>query len=157
MRALNNHDTIAVIEADKNLGTCVIDRVPGYIQPGINEHFGNERNYKPIFRETAVRLQHQLRYHLQLWLGTYMLHEDFKERLKENKVIYLKRALKEYPHKIARFRMSMKVHKNPVKMRPIVTCIATVMNCWSKWLSCWLFKLTLLLPTYVRDTSHIVI
>ena len=156
MRALNNHDTIAVIEADKNLGTCVIDRAPGYIQPGISEHLGNERNYKQISSETAVRLQHQLRYRLQLWLGTYMLHKDFSERLKENEVVYLKRALKEYPDKIARFRMSMKVHKNPVKMRPIVTCIATVMNCWSKWLSYWLFKLTPLLPTYVRDTSHIV-
>ena len=52
--------------------------------------------------------------------------------------------------------MSLKVHKDPIKMRPIVVGVATVMNCWSTWLSYWLHKLTPLLLTYIRDTSHIV-
>eukprot|EP00985_Skeletonema_marinoi_P025303 scaffold18465_cov175-Skeletonema_marinoi.AAC.2 len=35
------------------------------------------------------------------------------------------------PDKLARFRMSLKAHKVPWKMRPIVCCAGTFMNCLS--------------------------
>ena len=59
-KALNNHNTIAIIEADKNLGTYAVDRAHGYIKAGIDEHLGDKGNYKPISQEIAVQLQHQL-------------------------------------------------------------------------------------------------
>ncbi|KAL7517954.1 hypothetical protein ACHAWF_000169, partial [Thalassiosira exigua] len=41
-------------------------------------------------------------------------------------------------------------------MRPIVCCAGTFMNCWSKWLDHQLQRLKNFVPTYVRDTSHIL-
>ena len=60
LKALNNHDTITIIEADKNLGTCAVDRAHGYIKAGIDGRLGDNGNFRPISQEIAVQLQHQL-------------------------------------------------------------------------------------------------
>ena len=65
-------------------------------------------------------------------------------------------SLKKYPDKLARFRMTAKVHKDPWKTPPIVCCVGTFMNDWSKWLDFWLQKLKTKVPTYVKDSQQIV-
>ena len=52
--------------------------------------------------------------------------------------------------------MTAKVHKTPYKMRPIVCCAGTFMNCWSKWLDYWLQKIKSKVPTYVKDSQQIL-
>jgi hypothetical protein len=52
--------------------------------------------------------------------------------------------------------MSLKAHKTPWKMRPIVCCVGTFMNAWSKWLDYYLQKLKIFVPTYVKDTSQVL-
>ena len=52
--------------------------------------------------------------------------------------------------------MSLKAHKNPWKMRPIVCCAGTAMNNLSRWLDYWLQKLKPLIPTYLRDSNHLL-
>jgi hypothetical protein len=52
--------------------------------------------------------------------------------------------------------MTAKVHKTPWKMRPIVCCVGTLMNAWSKWLDYQLQTLKYLVPTYVKDSQHVL-
>ena len=70
------------------------------MKAGIDEYLGGNRNYKPITYKRAVQLQYQLRYYLQVWLGKYMEHDDGRERLTPNEVVYLKRAQTKYPEKL---------------------------------------------------------
>ena len=57
---------------------------------------------------------------------------------------------------LARFRMTMKVHKDPWKMRPIVACAGTFMNDWSRWLDYQLQKCKPFIPTYLRDRQQVL-
>ena len=61
-----------------------------------------------------------------------------------------------FPTKLARFRMSLKEHKNPWKMRPIVCCSGTFINCLSKWLDHWLQQLKPLITTYIKDSKELL-
>eukprot|EP00984_Skeletonema_dohrnii_P032020 scaffold25391_cov152-Skeletonema_dohrnii-CCMP3373.AAC.1 len=75
---------------------------------------------------------------------------------------FLERALKQMPDKLARFRMSLKAHKDPWKMRPIVCCAGTFMNCLSRWLNYHLHRLKLKLrlkrfvPSYLKDSGELL-
>ena len=52
--------------------------------------------------------------------------------------------------------MTLKVHKKPWKMRPIVTCCGTFMNHWSKWLDHYFQKLTHVVPTHINSTTQLL-
>ena len=53
---LKENDTYIVVEADKNVGPCIIEREE-YIKRAILDHLGNERNYKRISARCADSLQ----------------------------------------------------------------------------------------------------
>ena len=55
------------------------------------------------------------------------------------------------PTTFARFRMSLKVHKNPWKMRPIVCWVGTFINYLSQWLDHWLQKHKPFMPSFLKD------
>ncbi|KAL7525967.1 hypothetical protein ACHAWF_003914 [Thalassiosira exigua] len=76
--------------------------------------------------------------------------------LPKHERLFLRRAVERFPDKLAHFRMTVKAHKCPIKMRPIVCCAGTFMNHWSQWLDFQLQKLKPFVPIYVRDTKHIL-
>ncbi|KAL7545009.1 hypothetical protein ACHAWF_008382 [Thalassiosira exigua] len=49
--------------------------------------------------------------------------------------------------------MSLKAHKTPWKMRPIVCCVSTFMNDLSCWLNYWLQKLKPFVASYIRNSN----
>lgn len=52
--------------------------------------------------------------------------------------------------------MTLKVHKDPVKLRPIVRCAGTFMNCLSKWLDYHLQRLKIFVPSYIKDSGTLL-
>jgi len=52
--------------------------------------------------------------------------------------------------------MSLKAHKTPWKMRPIVCCAGTFINCLSRWLDYWLQKCKPFITTYLKDTGQLL-
>jgi len=57
---------------------------------------------------------------------------------------------------MAKFRMSLKAHKNPWKMRPIVCCAKTMLNMLSRWLDYWLQKTKPFIATYIKDSGQLL-
>lgn len=95
-------------------------------------------------------LRYKIYYFAKKWRGKGAItiaEEDF-----------LSEACNKYHGKIARFRMSLKAHKHkqPWKMRPIVCCAGTLMNCMSRWLDHHLQKLKPFIPTYIKDSNHLL-
>jgi hypothetical protein len=155
MQTLKKHNTYIVVSGDKNLGPCILERT-NYIQKGCSEHLGNDRNYQKISRMRAQTMQRGLQYRFNFWLCKYRPRTEEEDDvdyvcISKAEWIYLKRALKQYPDKLAFFRMTCKIHKTPWKTRPIVCCSGTFMNCWSKWLDFWLQKLKPFIPTYMKN------
>jgi hypothetical protein len=59
-------------------------------------------------------------------------------------------------HRLPQFYITIKVHKQPYKTRPIVSCVGSFLNAFSKWADTQLQKLLPSNPTYTRDTSHVL-
>ena len=57
---------------------------------------------------------------------------------------------------MAKFRMSLKAHKNPWKMRPIVCCAGTMLNMLSRWLDYWLQQTKPFIATYIKDSGQLL-
>ena len=146
---LRRHDQYIVIQADKNLGPCILDR-DTYIFRAFKEHLGNKRNYRLLTKQQAINHHQLLRYEFDSW------------RTRHDKVIsdyekdFFRRSRQGKRDRFARFRMTAKVHKSPWKMRPIVCCAGTWMNDWSKWLDYQLRHLKCHVSSFVQDSQQIV-
>ena len=154
------NDDYIIIYGDKNLGPCILDRKI-YINKGCMEHLGNETNYQSISKERAYNTQRRLQYLFRNFVGKYRPRTSGEDPvdyvcISNAEVTFLRRSIKKYPDKLARFQMTAKVHKTAYKMRPIVCCVGTFMNDWSKWLNYWLQQLKNLVPTYVKDSQQVL-
>ena len=133
LAAYKLNDLYISVEADKNLGLCVLER-DYYIKRCISEHLGNSTNYKLISKAEASTIQSLLSRQFGSWLGK---HAD---QIPEHEREYLRQARNKHPNKLSRFRATVKIHKTPdwhskkqeLRFRPIVACCGTWINCWSK-------------------------
>ena len=89
-------------------------------------------------------------------LRTKILHfiEKYKYCLEPVENTFLERAMNETKgRRVAEFCMTIKVHKKPWKMRPIVCCIGTLGNYISRWLDYWFQKLKPFVSSYIKKNS----
>jgi len=143
------NDWTIVVPADKNLGPCILDREE-YITRAMKEHFGDVDTYAILDERACASMMRLLRQAQEMWISRH------RSSLTKGDVKFLQTARSRARDKIAKFRMSMKVHKTPFKTRPIVACVGTFMNYWSRWLDFYLRKLTPFVKSYVKDTRSIV-
>ena len=83
----------------------------------------------------------------------------FKPILRDKEFKFCIQSIQKYGDKIARFRMTAKMHKEYLTIppfRPIVCCVGTFMNCWSKWLDVQLSKLIPFVTSHVKDYQQIL-
>ena len=147
---LKNHDDFIVIEADKNLGGCFLLRRT-YIERGVREHLGDQSVYRRLTKHQAMQFHHVTKYKIMIFTTKY------KDLMTEAENSFLLESLRMYPDNIARFRMSLKAHKTPWKMRPIVSCCGTALNYLSRWLDHHLQKVKPFVKSYVRDSSELLL
>lgn len=143
------NDWTIVVPSDKNLGPCILDREE-YITRAMKEHLGDEETYAILDERACASIMQLLRQAQEMWISRH------RSSLTRGDVRFLQTTRSRARDKIAKFRMSMKVHKTPIKTRPIVCCVGTFMNYWSRWLDYYLRKLTPFVKSYVKDTRSIV-
>jgi hypothetical protein len=155
-----NNDTFIIVQGDKNLGPCILER-KNYIYRACKEHLGNSTNYRQL-TEAQARVKYLgLSYLFDAWLSKYRPRRD-KEPPADHICItnaeetFLRRAKSRNPDRLARFRCTAKVHKDPWKVRPIVCCAGTWINDWSKWLDYWLQEIKQHVPTYLKDSQQVL-
>lgn len=152
LKVLKNNDHFIAIEADKNLGGCLLER-PHYNVRGVREHLGNTNVYQRLTKQQITGKMCQLQFKYKAFVRKY------EYVLLDAEITFLERALKKYPPmKLARFRMSLKAHKGKNwKMRPIVCCAGTFMNALSKWLDNRLSQLKRFIPSYMKDSNDLLL
>ena len=114
------------------------------------EHLGDSKTYAPLNDRAFDSMMSLLRCTLDHWVS------KFHSTLKTGDKQYLRTVMNLAPGKLAKFRMPMKVHKTPFKTRPIVCCVGTFMNTWSRWLDYYLRMLTPFIKSYTKDTSTVI-
>ena len=89
-------DEYIIIEADKNLGVCILER-DYYIRRAIEEHLGNSKVYKRITIPEANTIQYKLSFKLSQWLGKH------SKTVPEHERDYLRIARNRCGAKLAQF------------------------------------------------------
>ena len=126
---------------------------------------GNQAVYERLTKTAAKNHLSRLDYLLRVFVSKHRplhLNEDpstaiTSKELTKSDEIYFLRALKlKSAGQFTRFRMTIKVHKNPPKMRPIVCCAGTRLNYLSKWLDYQLQRLKPFIPSYIRDSHELL-
>ena len=131
VKLFKNNDKYIVVQGDKNLGPCIIERKE-YILRGCKEHLGNKTNYQQLTKDQAIIRHRGLGYQFGTWMNKYRQRHRGEEPvdyecISEAEETYLHRARRRDGDRLARFRMTAKVHKTPWKTRPIVCCAGTWM------------------------------
>ena len=106
-------------------------------------------------------LHYQLKRRYRIFIEKYRPREEEEAPvdytcISKPEATFLGRSLQDNPDQLSRFRQTIKIHKDPYKMRPIICCAGTFMNAWSKWLDYWLQKLKHHVPTYTKDSQQIL-
>ena len=145
LRTLQNNNKFIVVEADKNMGVTIWDRNK-YIKQVIDEHLNNKQVYQNITGEIQSTI------HDISQLFDHFL-ERFGDFLPKNIRTFIRRSKQIQGDRVALFRATAKVHKNPVQLRPIVAKCGTAIEAISKWLDCEFQKLIPEIPWCVRDSA----
>ena len=92
-----------------------------------------------------------LRYKINVFISKW------KDRISPVEYHFLRKDIDQHRGKLANFCMSLKAHKKSWKMRPIVCCSGTLLNCLSQWLDYWLQTLKPFIDSYIKkNSSHLV-
>ena len=89
-------------------------------EKGVVEHLSNHNVYQKNQRKNA---RAQLR-GVELLVGSFA--SRWQKRLTKAEYTYLKRGSKKNERKLAKFYTTIKVHKNPPTLRPIVAQCGTI-------------------------------
>jgi hypothetical protein len=146
LRKLKDNEQFIIIEADKNMGVTVWKRSE-FIKQVLKEHLNNAQVYQNITHEkdnTPDDLRNEFKNFLR----------NHSSNLPDTTINFFRRC--ESIHgwqKVAQFRATAKVHKNPVKLRPVVAKCNTTIECLSKWLDVEFQKLVGAVLWCVKDSE----
>ena len=149
---LSSRTDLIVLPTDKNLGPCIIERKV-YIAQVFKEHLQTS-NYEPISQKAApIELQKQKDAFLAIC-------SEYKHTLPTTaEQTYFKRAItEEYLNatRVPQFYGTFKVHKIDKKMRPVISCVNSIPEIFSKWVDHHLKTVVgSFLPTHMKDSIEL--
>lgn len=148
MSAIIQQTDIVVRPADKGLGPCTLDRHQ-YIVRVFTDHLCDPATYRQLTAEEAKKIEGRCKNLLTYLLAKHKKHlTDFEDE-------YFRRSIHE-PVRRPLFYINPKIHKTPWASRPVVSCVGSYNEIFSKWIDHWLKKLIGLLPSYLRDSAQVV-
>jgi hypothetical protein len=149
MKLLQSDDRFIVCQTDKNLGPAVIER-DAYIRLTLKDHLSDETTYQLLSteeRDTILSTTRQ-RY-------VQMLAHHSKSLRKAEKT-YFERSMKLHDYRTPLFYITMKVHKTPLKSRPVTSTVNSLSNVFSKWLDYRMKELIPLSKSHLRDSYQVL-
>ena len=147
LRELRQDKSVLVVQCDKNLGPALIER-DKYIQMIIRDHLSDEDTYKRLHPLQAhARIAH-VRSSIEQWI------KDHPEAVTNSELRFLKHYLEQSKKTpFAVFYGTMKVHKTPLKSRPVVSYSGSVGWGLGVWIDNQLQSIARQQQAYFRDSA----
>ncbi len=168
LKNLRDNKDVIILPTDKNLGPAAMDTAD-YVQQVLQEHLLTT-NYEIIHETTALR---------RMTLAAQDMWEIFSDlhetgRLEDQEATFLQRSFQMKQRgqfRMAHFYGTPKVHKNPIKLRPVVSKCGTELEVMSKYLDSILQRIvkyahrqrkadptnpTPILPSYLKDSWELL-
>jgi hypothetical protein len=146
-RALNKlrHDqSLIICSSDKNLGPAVSTKTT-YLKAIYAEHLSTNA-YEQLTEAQASRLNQETRKKLNI------IRLSIANKAKQTYLLRASQTKKRIHHLYG----IPKLHKDPLKWRPIVSCVNGVTEAASKWIDHHMRRLLPYISTYLRDSHHVI-
>jgi hypothetical protein len=142
IQTIQNDPRFIVCLTDKNLGPAPLERQQ-YILWVYQDHLGHDNTYKRLTKFEAIDLLASTSDSLR---QAYDTHRD---NLPQAKRTYFDQGLQKShtEYRVPRFYVTPKVHKTPWSTQPVVSCVGSFAEIFSKWLDHQMKKL---LPTFSK-------
>ncbi|MCP4745959.1 MAG: hypothetical protein GY874_07435 [Desulfobacteraceae bacterium] len=151
LKWLEDNPQLIVFNADKNLGPCIIER-ERYLDLALRDHLGDKNTYRQL-NEAEAKTR------LKSMMGTIdSFVKVFGKKIGPNNTKYIIRKLSQVNLKnaAARFYLTAKIHKTPLKTRPIVSTCGGLLEGIAKYTDRVLQHIIKHLP-YVATSSKEVV
>jgi hypothetical protein len=119
-----------------------------YIKQVLREHFTTP-TYLHLTSEIALSEVNNTK---QLLLNALHTHKNL---LSQPEITYFTRSFKENHH-VPIFYGMPKVHKNPIKLRLVVSCINSFPSIFSTWLDFKMKELLRFIPSYINNSTELI-
>ena len=147
---LNNKKYI-VIKSDKNLGPVLLHR-SRYVQLAFTDHLNDEITYRRLTKQEADGRILAIKKIVCNFVDEHLTLTDNKKKTYSPDGKYILRSLStSTPY--SQFYLLAKIHKSPLKTRPIISASGSILYGLGKWLNIELQKVIKHLP-YVTNSSR---
>ena len=136
-----------IIPTDKNLGPAVLNR-DDYISQVLKEH---------LLTPTYLKLNSNTASHriLQTMNDLKNTFQNFRHLLTKPEIDFFTRSFKG-SHRTPIFYGMPKVHKTPMQLRPVVSCVNSFPSIFSSWLDFRMKELLHLIPSYIKNSTELI-
>jgi hypothetical protein len=150
---LRNSTTLCVLKSDKNLGPCILER-DDVINYAIHDHLSDRSTYTRLTEKQADSRVTSATKQIIEWCQSHKHH--LPKREKQFIMASSNSHDKNGKLRTATFYIMPKVHKKPLKTRPV--CAATNCNTegFSKWLDRQLQPIGRETKCYLKSSTHLI-
>jgi len=146
LNELKKSTEIIIMPTDKNLGPAILNR-DKYIKQVLTEHL-----LTPSYLKMTSNLATPQNSHTKQLLITNF--QTYKHTLSQPELDFFTRSFKDQ-HPTPIFNGLLKVHKTPVQLRPVVSCVNSFPSIFSTWLDFRMKELLHLIPSYIKNSSNL--
>ena len=143
LTALRDNNSLVINKADKG-STIVVQNHSDYATAGF-KHLSDDKVYKPLNADITPDICLKLEIYLKRLYEEGLISKEMMDYCSPPTVC-----------RTARIYFLLKVHKNPMGIRPIVSSVNYVTEPLSQFVDIWLQPLMQKLPSFVRDTNHLI-
>lgn len=148
IRKLKADRRFIVCLTDKNLGPAIIER-EAYFDRIFADHLSDNTSYRRLTPAAATEAVEATRRSLIRTYNANQGHLTAAERT------YFERSHKQQ-HRLPQFYVTFKVHKEELATRPVVSCIGSFNEIYSKWLDHQISGMLPLAPGWIKDTKAVI-
>ena len=145
LKQLRKKEHFVIVKADKNLGPCIIE-TETYIKYAINDHLHCRVTYKKLSKTSANTHMVGVRKRIQKFLYQH------RKSLPKQSIRFIRTKTKECTDPFPKLYLLMKVHKSPLKTRPVVSCSGSLLHALGIWLDTALQPISTSLPSFIASS-----
>jgi hypothetical protein len=142
---LQNSDDFLIVACDKNLGPAIIEKTR-YIQLAYLDHLNNHRTYQYLSPTDAETFATRLLGLIRKWLRKY------KGALRPSERKFLNHHINANEDPFPVFYLTLKVHKTPLKTRPIVSTSGSLLYGLGVWIDDKLQQIATVQKSYFKSS-----
>ena len=146
---LLDHPEIIVCNADKNLGPVVMER-DKYIEFAFNDHLKDKSTYRQLTDEEANKHIDQISRDIDFFVNNFKLSKS------DRTFIIRTREQMNDKNKTAFLYLTVKMHKTPIKTRPIISYCGSICEGIAKWTDSEIKKIVKHLPYVTKSSTDTV-